>query len=79
MTDPIPLAERVRDKWVYLETEPALNAPITDNSSGLYCPACRQSGLAHCSEPEFCGGMRRMNATLHEAADALEKARKDQP
>ena len=62
------LTEQVRDKWVYLEAEPALNAQITDNPSGLYCPACRQSGLAHCSEPEFCGGMRRMNPTAIKAA-----------
>lgn len=49
-----------RTKWAYLEAEPAPDAPVSDNPSGLYCIACRQAGMAHCSEPEWCGGMRRM-------------------
>jgi hypothetical protein len=46
--------------WAYLEREPASDAPMSDNPSGLYCEACRSYGAAHCSEPEYCGGMRRM-------------------
>lgn len=46
--------------WAYLERKPAENAPISDNPSDLYCPACRKVGMAHCSEPEYCGGMKRM-------------------
>lgn len=48
------------EPWSYLETTPAANAPASDNPSGLYCPACREAGMAHCSEPEWCGGMRMM-------------------
>jgi len=44
----------------YLEKEPAVDAPISDNPSGLYCPSCRATGVAHCAYPEECGGMRRM-------------------
>lgn len=49
-----------RDRWFYLESKPAIDAPIRDNPSGLYCPACRAVGLVHCAAPEWCGGMRRM-------------------
>jgi hypothetical protein len=44
----------------YLEAEPAPDAPVSDNPSGLYCPACRATGMKHCGYPEDCGGMRRM-------------------
>ncbi len=44
----------------YLEKEPAIDAPISDNPSGLYCPACRSAGFSHCSSPEYCGNMRLM-------------------
>lgn len=47
-------------KWDYLEHEPAADAPVSDNPSGMYCPACRACGMAHCSWPEYCGGMRLM-------------------
>lgn len=46
--------------WDYLETEPALDAPVSDNPSGLYCPECRAVGAFHCAYPEECGGMRLM-------------------
>ena len=49
-----------REKWDYLEVEPAKDAPVSDNPSGLYCQACREVGAAHCASPEWCGGMRRM-------------------
>jgi hypothetical protein len=48
------------EPWDYLEVEPALDAPVSDNPSGLYCPPCRMSGLIHCAWPEYCGGMKRM-------------------
>ncbi len=49
------------EKWAYLEgLEPLPDAPLVDNPSGLYCPACRAAGLAHCSDVEYCGGMRPM-------------------
>lgn len=35
-------------------------APIADNPSGMYCPDCRACGFWHCSDPEHCGGMKRM-------------------
>ncbi len=44
----------------YLEKEPAADAPVSDNPSGMYCPACRATGASHCSEPDYCGGMRLM-------------------
>ncbi len=46
--------------WGYLEKEPAKDAPIADNPSGMYCPDCRAMGIGHCSMPEWCGGMRLM-------------------
>lgn len=49
-----------QEAWAYLEAKPAEDAPVSDNPSGLYCAACRAAGLAHCSWPEYCGGMRRM-------------------
>lgn len=54
-------------KWAYLETEPAHDAPVSDNPSGMYCAACRGCGLSHCSEPEYCGGMRLMRPVLADA------------
>jgi hypothetical protein len=50
------------EKWAYLEAVPAPDAPVSDNPSGLYCPACRAcgAGMVHCAWPEYCGGMRRM-------------------
>ena len=49
------------EKWGYLKgLKPAKDAPESDNPSGLYCPDCRRSGLSHCSEPEYCGGMKPM-------------------
>jgi len=50
--------------WSYLELEPAPNAPEQDNPSGLYCPDCRSCGVSHCSQPEWCGGMRLMRPKL---------------
>ena len=44
----------------YWEAEPAPDAPVSDNPSGLYCPACRHVGARHCAHPEECGGMRLM-------------------
>lgn len=46
--------------WDYLETEPAADAPISDNPSGMYCPACRLCDAYHCGDVEYCGGMRLM-------------------
>jgi hypothetical protein len=46
--------------WAYLEKEPAPDAPLSDNLSGLYCAGCRGCGFIHCAWPEYCGGMRRM-------------------
>jgi len=48
------------EPFAYLEAEPAPDAPISDNPSGLYCDACRRCGMYHCSEPDYCGGLRRM-------------------
>lgn len=48
------------EPWDYLEAEPAADAPIKDNPSGLYCPSCRRAGMYHCGSPEWCGGMRLM-------------------
>lgn len=49
------------EPWAYLDgLGPRPDAPIVDNPSGLYCPDCRACGLAHCSSPEYCGGMRPM-------------------
>jgi hypothetical protein len=56
-----------RKTWEYLEPLPAPNAPISDNPSGLYCPSCRSVGLSHCSEVEWCGGMRRMRPITDKA------------
>ena len=48
----------------YLEgLVPEADAPIKDNPSGLYCKACRETGLAHCSEPDYCGQMKPMRDT----------------
>lgn len=44
----------------YLEETPAPDAPFSDNPSGLYCPSCRRTGVAHCGSVDYCGGMRRM-------------------
>ena len=55
-----PVVDPVRPKWFYLEATPARDAPISDNPSGLYCPTCRRAGFSHCSEPEWCGEMKRM-------------------
>jgi hypothetical protein len=46
--------------WSYLKDEPEPDAPISDNPSGLYCPACRAIGHSHCAWPEYCGSMERM-------------------
>lgn len=48
----------------YLEQEPAPDAPVSDNPSGLYCPACRHAGMYHCAHPDECGNMRRMKPNL---------------
>lgn len=50
----------MRKPFEYIEKEPAPDAPYSDNPSGLYCPGCRLTGLSHCSEVDYCGGMRRM-------------------
>ena len=52
--------ESKRLPFDYLEKEPADDAPISDNPSGLYCKGCREAGMSHCSDPEYCGGMRKM-------------------
>lgn len=56
----VKLADMNAMKWDYLEADSASDAPVSDNPSGLYCPACRSVGMSHCSEVEHCGGMRRM-------------------
>lgn len=50
------------EPWGDLEKEPATDAPVSDNQSGMYCPACRDCGLSHCGGPEYCGGMRLMKS-----------------
>lgn|GEM_PF-6884394 len=50
----------MKNAFDYLEKQPADNAPVSDNPSGLYCPDCRESGMSHCAYPEECGGMRLM-------------------
>jgi hypothetical protein len=47
-------------RWNYLEATPAKDAPVVDNPSGMYCPSCRATGLSHCAQPEWCGGMLLM-------------------
>lgn len=49
-------------EWRYFDSEPAADAPISDNPSGLYCPVCRAlgGGTVHCAYPEECGQMRHM-------------------
>jgi|GEM_PF-4189010 len=32
-------------------------ATLKKNPSGMYCQECRDTGLAHCSDPVNCGGM----------------------
>lgn len=54
------LIAKERKPFFYLESKAAKDAPFSDNPSGLYCPACRDCGLSHCSSPEWCGNMRRM-------------------
>jgi hypothetical protein len=50
-----------RKPFDYLDgLKPEPDAPISDNPSGLYCPACREVGLRHCAHPDFCGEMRPM-------------------
>ncbi|MFA6199305.1 MAG: hypothetical protein WC679_02700 [Bacteroidales bacterium] len=34
--------------------------PTSDNQSNMYCEACRSMGLIHCSEVEYCTGMKPM-------------------
>lgn len=48
------------EAWDYLEKVPAKDAPPSDNPSGMYCHACRETGMSHCGQPEYCGGMRLM-------------------
>jgi hypothetical protein len=43
-----------------LARDPKPDAPFKDNPSGMYCRDCRLTGMAHCSDPEHCGGMERM-------------------
>ena len=63
-----------RKPCAYLETTPAPDAPMSDNPSGRYCSACRGCGvgMVHCSEPEYCGGMRRMRPPVEAEAQAQE-------
>ena len=46
----------------YMDPEPAPDAPVSDNPSGMYCPSCWSMGASHCGHPEECGGMRLMRA-----------------
>lgn len=58
----------VRKPFGYLEgLEAAPDAPISDNPSGLYCPWCRNAGFSHCSEVDYCEGMRPMRDHLKES------------
>lgn len=53
-----------------LAREPKEDALLKDNESGMYCRACRQADMWHCSDPENCGGMERMrNPALKETND----------
>tara|TARA_R110000744_G_C19064408_1_gene529372 strand:+ start:224 stop:406 length:183 start_codon:yes stop_codon:yes gene_type:complete len=54
----------MKEKWDYLEAEPAPNDLVSDNPSGMYCPSCRASGVSHCANPEWCGGMQLMKPDL---------------
>ncbi len=63
----------VRDPFQYIEAEPAFDAPYEDNPSGLYCPACRSTGVSHCSDPEYCGGMRKMKKIPVGGLDYVEE------
>jgi hypothetical protein len=47
------------------------DAPLSDNPSGMYCPACRATGVSHCANPEDCGGMRLMLAATTLAGQRL--------
>ena len=40
--------------------EADVSIPECDNPSGNYCPDCRWAGMMHCSDVEYCGGMRQM-------------------
>lgn len=61
------------EKWGYLEEKAAEDAPVSDNPSGMYCPECRQTGLKHCSQPEYCSGMRRMKSKPLKIQGSQEK------
>lgn len=61
------------EKWPYLEKEPAADAPICDNMSGMYCPECRAVGYSHCADVEYCGGMRLMRPAPDQPADPAPK------
>lgn len=37
-----------------------IEAPLCDNLSGLWCRACRNTGLFHCQHPEDCGSLEPM-------------------
>jgi hypothetical protein len=54
------MTSETRKPFDYLPYEAAPDAPFSDNPSGYYCPGCRASGLAHCSEVDYCGGMKKM-------------------
>lgn len=60
------------EKWDYLETEPAPDAPVCDNPSGLYCPDCRGARMIHCAHPEWCGGMRLMRGRPYDGAVVID-------
>jgi hypothetical protein len=55
-----------------MSTDALREAPLCDNPSGMYCPACRAVGLSHCSDPEHCGEMRPMRHGERLAAPASE-------
>lgn len=61
------MSSRRAQPFDYLETEPAPDAPVSDNPSGMYCPPCRASGfgLSHCAHPDYCGNMRLMKPRPH--------------
>ena len=41
--------------------------PISDNQSNMYCETCRSMGLIHCSEVEYCTGMKPMFGVWNES------------
>lgn len=64
-----PTPEEVDTRIAYLRAHPEVRPP-----SNSYCRDCRLTGLLHCSEVEFCGGMVSFDQEPTPAEKALRAA-----